>query len=253
MSSLTIALMAFGCMFGGALLGVFLRPLLPGQHVSADSRDVVKLGVGVIATQAALVLGLLVSSAKGSFDTMNAEITQAGAKIILLDHVLARYGSETHDARQHMQRSLRSTIDSIWPKHRGGASGMRVFESSTEWEEASATIRDLTPQTESQRVLKAQAVQIAGELVQLRWLSLEQSRGALPTIFLIVLIFWFAVLFVTFGLLTPRNVTVMTVLLVCALAVAGGVLLVLEMNQPLEGVIKASSAPLEHALDHLGR
>jgi hypothetical protein len=253
MSALTIALMAFVCMFGGALLGACLRPLLPGHHVSADSRDVVKLGVGVIATQAALVLGLLVSSAKGSFDTMNAEITQAGAKIILLDHVLARYGAETHDARQHVQRSLRSTIDSIWPTQRGGASGMRVFESSTTWEEATDTIWALTPQTEAQRVLKAQALQMASELAQLRWLSVEQSRGALPTIFLIVLIFWFAVLFVTFGVLTPRNATVMTVLLVCALAVAGGVLLVLEMNRPLEGVMKASSAPLEHARDHLGR
>jgi len=130
---------------------------------------------------------------------------------------------------------------------------MRVFESSTEWEEASATIRELTPQTESQRVLKAQAVQIAGELAQLRWLSLEQSRGAIPTILLIVLIFWFAVLFVTFGLLTPSNVTVITVMLLCALSVAGGVLLVLEMNRPLEGLIKASSAPLENALHHLGR
>jgi len=253
MSALTIAVMAFVCMFGGALLGACLRPLLPGHHVSADSRDVVKLGVGVIATQAALVLGLLVSSAKGSFDTMNAEITQAGAKIILLDHVLAGYGSETHDARQHVQRSLRSTIDNIWPTQRGGASGMRSFESSTTWEEATDTIWALTPQTEAQRVLKAQALQIASELAQLRWLSVEQSRGALPTIFLIVLIFWFAVLFVTFGLLTPRNATVMTVLLVCALAVAGGVLLILEMNRPLEGVMKASSAPLEHARDHLGR
>ena len=253
MSALTIALIAFACIFGGALLGACLRPLLPGHHVSADSRDVVKLGVGVIATQAALVLGLLVSSAKGSFDTMNTEITQAGARIILLDRVLARYGAETPDARTHLQRSLNSTIENIWPKQRGGASGMRIFESSTEWEEASETIRDLTPQTESQRVLKAQAVQIASELAQLRWLSLEQSRSALPTIFLIVLIFWFAVLFVTFGLLTPRNATVMAVLLVCALAVAGGVLLVLEMNRPLEGLMKASSAPLEHARDHVGR
>src|SRR5262245_66678704 len=117
-------------MFGGALLGAFLRPLLLGHHVSADSRDVVKLGAGLIATQAALVLGLLVSSAKGSFDTMNAEITQAGAKIILLDHVLARYGAETQDAPQHLQRSLRSTIETISPKHRSGESGIRALEAS---------------------------------------------------------------------------------------------------------------------------
>src|SRR5215471_11707312 len=253
MSALTIAVIAFVCMFGGTLLGACLRPLLPRHHVSADSRDVVKLGAGLIATQAALVLGLLVSSAKGSFDTMNAESTQAGARIILLDHVLARYGSETQDARTHLQRSLSTTIENIWPTHRGGESGVRVVESSTEWGEVSATIRALTPQTESQRLLKAQALQIASELAQLRWLSLEQSRGAIPTILLIVLIFWFAVLFGTFGLLTPRNATVMTVLLVCALSVAGGVLLILEMNRPLEGVMKASSAPLENALNHLGR
>jgi hypothetical protein len=253
MSALAVALMAFVCMFGGTLLGTCLRPLLPGHHVSADSRDVVKLGVGVIATQAALVLGLLVSSAKGTFDTMNAEITQGSAKIILLDHVLARYGSETHDARQHLQRSLSTAIDSIWPTHRGGASGLRVVESSTEWEDMSDTIRALTPQTEVQRVLKAQAVQLASDLAQLRWLSLEQSHGAFPTIFVIVLIFWFTVLFGTFGVLTPSNATVMTVMLVCALSVAGGVLLVLEMNHPLEGLIKVSSAPLEHARTHLGR
>src|SRR5262249_24964157 len=137
--------------------------------------------------------------------------------------------------------------------HRGGESGMRVVESSTEWEEASETIRELTPQTESQRLLKAQAVQIAGELAQLRWLSLEQARGALPTTLLIVLIFWFTVLFMTFCLLTPSNASVITVMVVCALSGAGGVLLVLEMNRPLDWLIKSSSAPLKSALDHLGR
>ena len=88
MSSLTIALISAACIFGGVLLGLLLQNLLPGHHLSNESKETVKLGAGMIATLSALVLGLLVSSAKNNFDTMNAEITQSAAKIIQLDRVL---------------------------------------------------------------------------------------------------------------------------------------------------------------------
>ncbi len=250
---MTIALIAFACMVGGLLLGAFVRTLLPAHHLSADSRDVVKLGTGLIATQAALVLGLLVSSAKGSFDAMNDGITQAGARVILLDRVLSRYGPETKPAREEMRRSLTAVIEHIWPEDRARPGGMKAVETATGWEIVSDTVRELSPQTEPQRLLKAQALQLIGDLSQLRWQLIEQAHDSLPTVFLVVLVFWFAMLFASFGLLTSPNATVMVFMLVCALSVAGGVLLILEMNSPLDGLIKVSGAPLEKALDHLGR
>ncbi len=100
MSPLVISLIAFGCIFGGMLLGMFLRQVLPEHHLSEESKDVVKLGIGTMATLAALVIGLLIASAKGSFDTLNNGLIKAGSQIILLDRAMAQYGPETREARE---------------------------------------------------------------------------------------------------------------------------------------------------------
>jgi hypothetical protein len=95
MSSMAISSIVFACVFGGAMLGMFIRAILPQHHLRSDSKDVVKLGMGIVATLSALVLGLLIASAKGSYDAQSAELTQMSAKIILLDRLLAHYGPET--------------------------------------------------------------------------------------------------------------------------------------------------------------
>ena len=89
MSSTTISLIVFACIFGGALCGIFLHSVLPERHLSNDSKDIVKLGMGLVATMAALVLGLLVALAKGSYDAQSSELIQMSANIALLDRVLA--------------------------------------------------------------------------------------------------------------------------------------------------------------------
>src|SRR5208337_3434258 len=128
MSSTNIALISAGCIFGGVLLGLLLRSLLPDHHLSNDSKDTVKLGAGMIATLSALVLGLLVSSAKSSFDTVSAEITQGGTKIILLDRVLANYGPETKAVREQLRRVVAAGIETIWPEVKTGVSALTGFE-----------------------------------------------------------------------------------------------------------------------------
>src|SRR5262245_32663838 len=101
-----IALGSAGCIFSGALLGLLLQRLLPNHHLSKETQDIVKLSAGTIATLTAMVLGLLVSSAKNSFDTMNNGIVQSAARIILLDRDLASYGPETKAAREQLKRHV---------------------------------------------------------------------------------------------------------------------------------------------------
>jgi hypothetical protein len=168
----------------------------------------VKLGAGLIATLAALVLGLMVSSAKGTFDSVNAGLTQTAANVSDLDRILDQYGPEADVARDQLRHSIASMIERIWPKTKGQTGGISAEELSTEIEMVGDTLRRLTPQDESQRILKAEALQVYGEGMKLRWTLIQQAHASIPTIFLIVLIFWFTVLFAVFTLLSPGNLTV---------------------------------------------
>jgi len=253
MSSLTIGLISVACIFGGALLGLLLQGLLPENHLRDTSKDTVKVAAGMIATLSALVLGLLVGSAKSSFDATNTAVIQNGAKIILLDRVLAAYGPETKDAREQLRKAVVAGIEMFWPEEKNVGSGMTGFERANAMEMIQAKLRELTPATDAQRKLQSQAEQLSSDMLQARWLLIEQAQSVLPLPFLVVLLFWLTMLHLTFGLFAPRNGTVITVLLVSALSVSGAIFIILEMNHPLQGMIKVSSAPMRKALEHLGQ
>jgi hypothetical protein len=72
-------------------------------------------------------------------------------------------------------------------------------------------------------------------------------------LFLVVLLFWLAITFASFGLLAPPNVTVISILFVCTLSVSAAVFLILEMDGPFEGFITVSPEPLRYALAHLNQ
>lgn len=253
MSALILALIAFACIFGGALLGLFIHSYLPGNHLSDNGRDIVKMGAGLIATLAALVLGLLVSSAKSTLDSINAELTQDSAKIIMLDRVLAKYGPDTKEIRGLLRLRVESAIKRIWPEVETGNVTVESPEAASAVEAIQDKLRELTPGNSSQRQLQSQAVQIAAELAQSRWLVIEQTQMTLPPVFLVILIIWLSMLFASFGLLSQVNATVVVVLFMCALSVSAAIFLINEMNTPVTGMIKVSSAPLRAALDHLGK
>src|SRR5512143_1272325 len=115
MSAIAISLIAFACIFCGTMLGMFLRTLLPEHHMSGDSKDVMMMGTGMMATLAALVLGLMISSAKGSFDTLRTGLSQVSAEIIMLDLTMADYGPETKESRDILRLSIMSTIERLRP------------------------------------------------------------------------------------------------------------------------------------------
>ena len=250
MSAAAISGIVFACVFGGALFGMFLRVSLPEHHLSTDSKDFVKLGMGLIATMAALALGLLIASAKNSYDIQRNELTQISASIIVLDRLMANYGPETKEARDLLRRSVVHTLDEMWPEQRSQAAQLEPGVSSDALHDK---IYRLSPHNEDQRLLKSQALTITLNLRQTRWLEVEQREGSsIPKAVLAVLIFWLAIIFVSFGLFAPPNSTVLAVLFVCVLSVSGAIFLILELDRPFEGLIRIPSAPLRDALLHLG-
>jgi hypothetical protein len=223
---LVIGLISAGCIFGGAFLGMWLHKVLPERHLDDASKDTVKLGAGLLATLAALVLGLLVSSAKASFDAMNTGIAQAGAKVLLIDHMLADYGPETKDVREQLRHIVASSIDRIWPEEKGRAGGLRAMESLDDAGKLFRNkLRELTPTNDFQKSRLAQAVQLSDDVLQTRLLVMEGEQTNLPATFIVVLVFWLTGLFISFGLFAPSNGVVMTVLLICALSVSSAIFL----------------------------
>jgi len=252
LSPIALSLIAFAIIFGGTLLGMFLRPLLDEHHLSADSRDVMKLGTGMIATMAALVLSLLIGSAKGTFDTWNNGLEQTGVKLSLLDHAMAQYGPETREARDILRRNVISTIQRVWPADKTTIALDKVGQGSG-IENIEEKLRRLSPQNDDQRRLQSQALQISDEMNQTRLLLIQQvGQQSFPMPLLVLLVSWLTIIFFNFGLFTSRNTTVMAVLFVCALVAASSLFLILELDQPFGGLIKISSAPLRDALAHLG-
>jgi len=253
-SPLAVSLIVFGCIFGGMLLGMFLRAVLPEHHLSDESKDIVKLGIGTIATLAAVVLGLLIASAKGTFDTMNSGLVQAGSKVILLDRVMARYGPETREARDLLRRNLASVIERTWPKEGTGLTKAKAPDPQASLEALQDKLLQLSPQNDAQRWLQSEAVQLSGDIANVRWLLIEQQgHSSLPMPFFVMLASWLVIIFFSFGLFSPGNATVLAVLLLCALSAAGSLYLILELDRPYGGFIEISSAPLRNALLHLGQ
>lgn len=248
MTSLEIGFIALGCLIIGALIGMGFQFLLPEHHLSKESQDTVKLGAGMVATMSALVLGLLVNSAKTSFDSMNTALAQNGAKFIQLDHLLAEYGPETKPVREQLKQSLAAHVEKIWGNH----GGIRAVEKSTAILDLQAQLHQLAPEKEWQKDLLVQVRQISNDVWQGRLLLIEQQTEPVPTVFLVLLMFWLTLLFLSFGLFAPLNTTVCSVLFICGVSVSSAIFLILEMSHPLDGFIKASSAPMLKALELIG-
>jgi len=247
MSSVWVGLIAFGCLFGAAVLGTSIRSWLPEHHQSADSQRIVSLGAGIIGTMAALVLGLLIASAKASYDTQSNELTEMAAKIALLDRGLAVYGPDAQNSREVLQSLVDRTVAELWPnEQRSRKIASRPPQSTPR--ELYQSLDDLSPQNDIQRAIKAQATGMLIQLAEQRWLILEQRRSSVSKPLLVILIFSLAINFFTFGLFAPRNATVIATLCVCALASAGAIYLMMEFYHPYGGLIQIPSDTLQNAL-----
>jgi hypothetical protein len=217
--------------------------------MSKSTKDAVRIGMGSVATMAALVLGLLVASAKGTYDTQKAEVIEMSAKIVCLDHLLENYGSEASKCRVLLTSASRSTLYRLWPE-----TNINQDEPppSTIWgRELPLAIQELDPRSDAQRTFKSQAAELAKELGQMRWLLYEQAESSISTPMLVIMVFWLSLTFMSVGLFAPANATAVFAQLLGALSVAGAIFLILELDHSFSGIIRISSSPMLNALARL--
>ena len=246
-----VGIAAFACFFGGAFLGMYLRNRLPGHHLNDDSRHLLQLGLGIIGTMAGLVLGLLVGSATANYNSQRSELLDITSKVVLLDRMLAHYGPEAGATRRAIRVAVQQTLNKMWPEP--GATAPQLDPAAVRGELVLDDLENLPARNDRQKMLKPQAIGLALNIAQTRWLMFEQTGSSISAALLVLLIFWFTITFIGFGIFSPLNPTVAVALGLAALAVSGAILITLEMYTPFQGLVQIPSTPLRQALAHLGR
>jgi hypothetical protein len=217
---IAIGLIVFVFVFGGALIGMYMRATLPEDHFSNESKETMKLGIGLIATMTALILGLMTASAKSSFDAQNMLVQKTAADVLTLDRILARYGPETKETRDSIRRLVAVRLNDIWPADGSKSVKMDPSTVAPEVEGIADRIRALAPHNEAQWRLQRRALNINEDLLKSRWLMFGGVSVSTIVPFLVALVFWLTVIFMSFGLFAPRNATVIAVIFLCALSVS---------------------------------
>src|SRR5208283_1813527 len=203
MSPITISVVVFACVFGGGLLGIFIHSLLPNEHLDSESKEAVRLGMALVGTTVALVLGLLIASGKGFYDTQSSEVTQLAADVVLLDRILAHYGPETKEIRELLRSAVARLVDVTWA--RDGSDKTHSGPSTANQDALFDKLQELSPHNDSQRFLQSQALSTAVKLGETRTLMVAQKTSSVPMPLLAILVFWLVLLFMSFGLFVRPN------------------------------------------------
>ncbi|TCU32646.1 DUF4239 domain-containing protein [Rhizobium azibense] len=253
MGSILVGGIVFASLVAATFAGMALRARLPNDHLDADSKEVIRLATAIVGTLSALALGLLIVSAKNVYDNADAELRSSVARVILLDRILAQYGDETSEARGRLRELIETRLRSGWGDRNEDEAPVDPYDASQTVEPVQVEIRALARVDEAHRTLQSRALVVSGEIAEAHWMMVETGTEGLPTAFLVILVFWLAWLFATFGLQAPPNATVVCIILVCAVSVAGAVFLIVDMAHPYIGAVHVSDEPLRSALAHIGK
>lgn len=233
------------------LVAVFLGMRFDEERFSKSTKDTVKLATNLIATMSALVLGLLVSSAKASYDTVRSQVIEMSAKAAFLDRVLAAYGPESADTRARLREAIQENVNRMWP-----AESKRSADLTPTAEAGNAVyiaIQSLTPKDDTQRSLKTEAMNSAVDLAKIRTLLVAQSIPSISKLMLAILISWLVIIFFSFSMLAPTNGPTIVALTISALSVCGAIFLILELDRPFGGLIGLSSEPMRKGLEQIAK
>lgn len=244
-----ISLIAFICMAGGTLGAMVVARTLPAHHVSKETQDTVKLGVGMIAAMASLILGLMTASVKGAFDTTDKDVHTYALNILSADTYMHHYGPGACAARDLLRAYTQQVIQETWSGNE--ESGTSEAQSAQMLLDLDAMVRGWVPQNEDQRAVRSSVTDRLQGLLASRWTISQEAMTTIPGVFVLVLIIWLTLIFISFGLFAPSNTVVVGALLLCSLSIAGALFIIMEMSGPFDGLVIVQPKPLVRVLDFL--
>jgi hypothetical protein len=265
MSIVGSAMIVLTMLLAVAMAGLFVQPLLSDAHRSPETRELSQAVTGMLVTLAALVLGLLTNSVKQSFDAAEGDLRGYATALIELDQTLRNFGSEAQDVRLRLRTYVASAIASTWPEEPRPAGAETItdanppaphltIESETlgnMLNKALSEFRQLPVDDRLHGEIAAIVQQEFGHLMDGRWKLLEDAHTSIPLPFYRVLEFWLLIVFATLGLIAPRNLLALALIVLAAVAIASVIFAIMEMDTPFTGLITVSSAPMRDALAHL--
>jgi hypothetical protein len=245
-----IGLVSFAAIFGGALIGLFAAHRLPGHHLSKETQSAITVSVAVLGTLSALVLGLMITAANGSFSARSEEVRELSLQLIRMDRNLRRYGPETTDARTKLREWAIAKTQQLFPeKGRTNPTSEQTIEMLESVQDA---LLALHPGHERQTFLQTVCLRLSSTMIQARWSLETRASHSIPVPFLVLLIFWLAIVFASFGLFAPANALTIVALFLCSLAVAGGIFMIEELDRPLSGFVHLPPDSMKRALFEIG-
>src|SRR4051812_45727042 len=249
MIHLVIGLISFAAIFAGALVGLFVRRWLPRHHLSSETQSAITVSVAVLGTLSALVLGLMITAANTSFSARCDEVRELSLQLIRMDRNLRRYGPECAEARENLRTWATAKLQQLFPEK--GKPPVAPETTIVLLEHVQDSLLDLTPRNERQKYLRTLCVTLSSTMIQARWALETRTGHSVPVPFLVLLIFWLAVVFASFGLFAPANPTAIVTLFLCSVAVSGGIYLIEELDNPLTGFIQIPSESMQKALHEI--
>lgn len=244
-----ISLIAFLCIFGAAIAGMGIKDRLPEHHLTEQSLEIIAAARSVVVGVAALTLGLLIATAKESFDGKEAQLKESTAKMIVLDRLLLKDGAASQKVRASLRHVVEKGIAVIERTSREGLDPKKA--GGEELDAFMGQLMELPEQTAAQTWVKNTSLTLGAEIAVARWKIYQSASKTISPLFLAVLVFWLMTIFFSLGLISPVNLSVLSALFTAAISMTGAILLTLEMDQPYGGLIQLTTEPLKMALQQL--
>ncbi len=229
-----------------------MRQHLPQHNLSEETKSVVSASMAMVATVSALVLGLLISNANTTFIALGGEVTTLSAQILRLDGILRGYGPGANPARERLQQYANGKLIDLFPEE---AKDLKLNNPSSYelLQLLEDTVLALKPDNSRDQWWVGQAMTLAGKISDEGWLISQQAGQGTPKAFIVLLAFWLTSLFASFGLFAPKNLTSVAFVTLCAIAVAGAIGMILELEKGFGSLVHISPEPMRQAVKALGR